>query len=425
MISEHEVDPGTSLLARAGAPAAALLLASCVATTPRLPALDPTPLLDGASTRVDVRTGYDGAAADGGASGAGGITLQGNLGWTSGEWRGFEAQFGYDDFYARAERVADGLPGATASRLRVPTLSRVAPANASLAWSDGRTRVALGRQALAPAGERFLGVVGWRPGEQSYDGVRVQRELLGGAHVSYTWAGGVATGERPDAAAARWQGRFHLLDGRLDAGRLGHLQGFVYRMAFADAIRTDATATDGGAQSGATFGAAWRREFRLGEFAPLPIALSYASATRHDADGAPYDARYLQLETGVPVANTRLKVGRGALARDPRSAPGVRGSPLSSWYASEGWSGRFQGAGAPGAVDTYALLQADVAGMVVELGRHDFRSPGPADADGVEWNTTLSRRLAQWLHVQARYADLRGAVGDDRRWFLEVSAPIR
>jgi hypothetical protein len=419
------VDPGTSFLARAAGATALSLLASCVAPPPRLAALNAAPLIERARTSVDVTTGYDGAAVDGGASGVGGITLLGDLGWTSGPWRGFEAQLAYDDLYARAERIADASPGAAASRLRVPALSRVEPADASLAWSDRRTRVVIGRQAIAPAGERFVGVVGWRPGEQSYDGLRVQREITRGAHVSYTWAGGIAAGEKPDVVASRWRGRFHLLDGTLDAGRFGHLQGFVYRMAFADALRTDSAATLGGAQSGATFGAAWRREFRLGEFAPLPLSLSYASATRYDSGGAPYSARYLQFETGVPVANTRLKVGRGAVAHDERIQPDLRGSPLASWYASEGWAARFTGATMPGAVDTYALLQADVAGTVLELGRHDLRAAGAIDAGGVEWNTTLSRRLAHWLHVQARFADLRGAIGDDRRWSVEFSARTR
>lgn len=418
------MEPGATLLARAGASTAMLLLASCIAAPPRLPEVVGAPLIDGASTRVDVSAGYDGAAADGGASPAGGITLQGDLAWSSGPWRGFEAQVGYDDVYARAELVADGLPGATASRLRVPSLSQLEPADASIGWSDRKTRVVLGRQAVTPAGERFVGVVGWRPGEQSYDGLRVHREIAPGAHVSYTWAGGVGAGQRPGAVATRWRGRFHLVDGMLDAGPLGHLQGFVYRMAFADAIRTDAAATNGGAQSGATLGAAWRREFRLGEFTPLPVALSYASATRYDAGGAPYAARYLQIETGVPVANARLKVGRGAVAHDPRLAPDLRGAPLSAWYTGEGWAGRFQRAGAPGAVDTFALLQADVAGAVLELGRHDFEGATGAGSDGVEWNTTLSRRLAQWLHVHARFAAMRGSVGQDRRWLLEVSAPI-
>lgn len=419
------MDPGTSLVARASAAVTVLLLASCVATPPRLPALDAAPLLDGATARLDVATGYDGAAAEGGGSGSGGVTLQGDFLWSSGAWRGLEAQVGYDDVYARAERVAGAMPGAATSGLRVPALSRLGPSSASLSWADGRTRVVLGRQAISPAGERFVGVVDWRPGEQSYDGLRVQREIVPGAQLSYTWAGGVTTGERPDAVASRWRGRFHLLDGTVDAGRLGHLQAFVYRMAFADALRTDATAMAGGAQSGATFGAAWRREFRLGEFAPLPVSVSYASATRSAGPGAPYATRYLQLETGVPVANTRFKVGRGTVAHEAGLGPDLSTTPLASWYASEGWQGRFAGATAPGAVDTYALLQTDFGGTALELGRHGFRAPGRKAADGIEWNTTLSRRLAQWLHVHARFAELRGALGDDRRWTVEFSAPVR
>jgi hypothetical protein len=399
-------------------------IVACASHEPR--ARDPSAPPD-ARLRARVATGYDGdpAAAVHSPVVPSGVSLRTELG-VEGDWRNFDVAVEYDGVVARAARGADAA-GTPASRLQVPALAGLGPTVASIGWQDSTTRVTIGRQAFAPAGERFLGMNAWRPGAQSYDGFRLRSSPWPATEFSYTWAAGIVAHEAVDDTGLlpRWTGRFHLLDGTLDGGALGRLQGFVYRMAFADALRTDSAAVAGGAQSGATFGASWRREFRLGEFEPLPLGLSYASATRSGAARVPYTVRYLQFETGLGVANARLKVGRGGLERDAVAPADLRGSPLVQWYAAEGWGGRFTGARPAGSTDTYSLVQAEIAGTALEIGRHELRGPGAEAAWGAEWNTTLSRRLAGWLHLQARFASLRGVLGDDRHYSVRFEVPLR
>jgi hypothetical protein len=380
-----------------------------------------------ARTRMRVATGYDGnlAATATSPSAASGVTLRTEMG-VDGDWRRFDMSVAYDGVLARAARFS-GAGGSPASLLRVPALAGLAPTVASVGWEDSTTRLTLGRQRFAPAGERFLGMNAWQPGGQSYDGLHLRRSLAAGAELRYTWAAGIVSRTPPDVSGLppRWNGSFHLLDGTLDGGALGQVQGFAYRMAFADALRTDSAAVAGGAQSGATFGAAWRREFTLGELEPLPVGLSYASATRSGPERIPYTVHYLQFETGLGFRNSRLKIGRGGLARDALAPADLRGSPLAQWYASEGWGQAFVGTRPAGSTDTYSLVQAEIAGTAVEVGRHELRSPSTDASWGAEWNTTLSRRLAGWVHLQARFASLRGALGDDRRYSLRFEVPLR
>jgi hypothetical protein len=408
---------------------ATLALAAAVPARADVPGGGPEQFLDG-RFKARIAAGVDGADDVRRASANAGVTLRSELGWESGSWGGVTAHVAYDDLYARAQRyeTGGGMTGPQAgTRLGLPQLPRAAGV-ANLAWRNGGTQVVVGRQRLALAGERYVGVVGWRPGEQTYDGVRLSRQLSSNAQFSYAFVAGINVPERADRGqpALRQRGNFHLFDGTLDAGRLGRLTGFAYRLSFDERRPAPGVATAPAVDPGATWGVEWKQELKLGPRRPLPLALSYATASRDDAARGPYAARYLQLDAGLFVPGTRLKVGRGTLERDPaRAGLDPRSTPLAQWYAADGWAGRFGMGGVPSLEDTWALLSTRVAGTTVEVGRHDYRGAADGRGDGEEWNTTLSRRLARWIQVQARYADRRGGPGDDRQYWFQFAAPWR
>jgi hypothetical protein len=270
------------------------------------------------------------------------------------------------------------------------------------------TRLTLGRQRIVLDDARFVGNVGWRQQEQTFDALRAQWSPAAWS-VDLSYASQVNRIFGPRSPVGRWEGDFLLAQAARATGA-GRITVFGYR------VDTD----DAAASSSGTFGA------KLAGTRPLArVDVTYAAAwaTQRDAGANPfsYRERYTLLEGGVKRGKFSSALGHERLGGNGERAFTM---PLATLHAFLGWADLFLDTPPDGIVDRYLRLgyergrtgpfRALVAGAVL----HDFRAARGGARYGEELDLTLTARMERLvLGVKyARYAASTFAADVDKLW---------
>lgn len=188
-----------------------------------------------------------------------------------------------------------------------------------------RIRVCAGRQRLAIDNQRFIGNVGWRQNEQTFDALFTEWTPRAGTRLQVHWLDRVhrvAGDEAIDALA-----RERSLDGRLlhlqHAMPVGVLTAYGYWIEDRDVA----------AASGRTVGLRWSGQ---GPEAAVRWGLALEAAQQHGiSGGAGKDADYLFLEPRIEHAGRRYAVGWERIGAGNGR---VFQTPLATLHAFNGWA---------------------------------------------------------------------------------------
>ena len=182
-----------------------------------------------------------------------------------------------------------------------------------------------GRQRILHGNQRFVGGVGWRQNEQTYDGLSYSfREGEAALDYAYVWdVNRVFSGKEPSAQIEAFHGNSHLL-----LASWTGISGFVYALDFDNA----------GASSGLTYGLAYdgaRQAFRYG--------VAVARQQDHGSNTQDYSALYYRLEGAYELTPLTLSAGYEVLGSDGGTASFA--TPLATLHAFQGWADAFLNTG--------------------------------------------------------------------------------
>jgi hypothetical protein len=129
------------------------------------------------------------------------VTMRTRIGWETAEWRGLKALVEIENVgHLGPQHFAVNVPGAAtpplngAAKARYPIVNDpdVTELNrAQLTWTPSAALgVTAGRQRILLDDQRFVGNVGWRQDEQTFDGVRAD-VALGRFKATYAYIGRV------------------------------------------------------------------------------------------------------------------------------------------------------------------------------------------------------------------------------------------
>lgn len=392
-----------------------LLLATALAAALSTPApAAPAPTAAAASPEgwnAHLRYRHEQVDADAFARDASADTLRLRLGWTGLFGTGWSWQVEGEGVAELSDRFNSTANGETAYPVVLDP--RALELNqAWLGWRGERVGVRAGRQRIALDNQRFIGNVGWRQNEQTFDAAAFDWTPRAGTRLQAHWLGRVhrvAGDEARDPLA-----RERSLDGRLlnlqHALPLGQLSGYGYWIEDRDVA----------AASSRTLGLRWTAQ---GPERPLRWGL-VLEAARQDgfAGGTGEDADYLFVEPRLEHAGRRYAVGFERLgAGDGRAFQ----TPLATLHAFNGWADQFLVTPAGGLEDLYASVQGGwrlgARNGQWQLAWHDFGSEAGADY-GQEWNASLGLALAPRWNALLKLADYRadGFSRDNRKLWLQV-----
>ncbi|GAB2490866.1 alginate export family protein [Arenimonas alkanexedens] len=342
-------------------------------------------------------------------------TLRLRLGWSHGLAHGFStgvelegvAEIG-DDFNSTAN-------GRTLYPV-VPDARALEVNQAWLRWRGERGGGTLGRQRIVLDNQRFVGNVGWRQNEQTFDGFAADATLRDGLVLRYGWLDRVHRvfgDEARDPLARERRLDSHLLNLAWQ-GAAGSLVGYGYWYEDEDVA----------AASTRTLGLRWTGQRPAGTM-KFGWALEAANQRDHASNPNAIDVDYFLIEPSLVAAGLTWKLGWEQLGGD-----GARAfqTPLATLHAFNGWADKFLVTPGNGLEDR----QLSVAGkfgtgrLEDKLGwtiaYHDYRSAKGSFDYGREWNASLAFPLPARITGLVKFADYRsdGHARDTRKIWLQL-----
>ena len=348
-------------------------------------------------------------------------------GYGSKPFNGFSFYFDFEDIRTADDDLynASGIHGDPAKAV-VADPEATELNQGYLKYQDPDQRVTLigGRQRITLDDHRFVGDVGWRQNEQTFDAATVIANLPRGmtGQYSYLWDINRVFGQGfvdGNPAISDFRSDSHLFNLSKDCEGLGTVTGFAYLLDFDNSP----------ANSSDTYGVRYQGSFDFtGDYSVDPV-LSYASQSDNNANPASYDADYYLAQVSV------VRKGTGSIGAGYEVLGGDNGSsfqtPLATGHAFNGWFDSFLTTPAAGLEDIYLFAAADLPGGTVgKIFSHWFAQNvgGNRGLDlGKEIDVLLTKKVDDHVSILAKYAYFDGENGftDGTKFWLQTEIKSR
>lgn len=253
-----------------------------------------------------------------------------------------------------------------------------------------------GRQVVNLDNQRWMGSVGWRQNDQTFDALRASVEPLDGVSADYIYSWRVNRIFGPDSPMGIWRDTdIHGARLGVDVGSAGTVSAYGYWLDIPAAPTS----------SSRTFGVRFAGSQDLGAV-NLLYAAEYARQTPHGANPNSGGHDYMLIEPGFAVAGVTMKFGFERLDGDGTSA---LQTPLATLHAFNGWSDKFLGTPANGLRDLYIdaryrLSDGPLNGLGLRAAYHDFSSTRLDLHYGSEIDAVISYPVTNQVTVLAKLA---------------------
>lgn len=361
---------------------------------------------------VDLRARYERVNQDGFGRDANAYTGRARLGYETGVYEGFSILSDVDLIgHLGADDFNDTVNGRTAYPTVVDhdivELNRLQIAYEGI--SD--TIVTLGRQRLIQGNARFIGNVGWRQNEQTFDALNVVNTSLDGFTLGYSYVNRVNRVFSDDSKQGHYQGDTHLFNAdykSLAVPFTVSAYGYLLDLENATTLST------------ATYGIRVAKPFILEDMTTFDDAttLTVTGEYAHQTD---YARNPLHLNLNYMLGELELKRGPLSLlgGYEILGSNGATGfsTPLATLHAFNGWADVFLTTPAKGLEDayataSYALTKVPYVGKVVLVATyHDYTSQKGSIDYGHEVDLMTNVIVTNEISVNVKYANFNGANG--------------
>ncbi len=285
-----------------------------------------------------------------------------------------------------------------------------------VSYMKNGTGVTIGRQRVVLDNARFVGNVGWRQNEQTFDAVRGQAKL-GVVILDATYSISQRTVFGVDSPNEHFDGDFVFLQGGVDlpvvdAKAFAYLLDYDTRLAF----------------SSQTYGTLATAVIDIPTVGKLNLLASFATQSDYGANPVSYDAEYINAQAGLTVLGFGLTAGYEELGSDGGVA--AFQTPLATLHAFNGWADLFLTTPANGLRDYYGGISKTfglpfLPGIKADLVYHQFDSDFGGIDYGSEWDASLGFKLGP-VSLMAKYAnyDASGFAVDTEKVWLQAEIAL-
>lgn len=364
----------------------------------------------GGKLLLEIRPRYEAVDQANLANEAQAFTVRTRLGWETAAWNGLKALMEFEDVrQLGAEDYNTTINGKTAFPVigdpDVTELNRL-----QLTWTpNAATSVTLGRQRILLDDQRFVGNVGWRQDEQTFDAIRADA-TFGKLKTTYAYIGQV---NRVFAETLDWDSDSHIFHAAYALSEPLKLQGFVYALDFEQSA-ANSTSTVGAKATGSV----WMNLVKVAYGATYAVQSDYG---RNTGD---FELAYWEADLAATFDIYTAKVAYEQLEGD-----GVRGfaTPLATLHAWQGWADVFLTTPTNGINDLNVTLNAKPRFKLTYLFNldltaryHDFEAERTGADLGSEWNAQVTAAINPKLSALVKYADYDGVTGFPSRTKLWI-----
>jgi hypothetical protein len=283
--------------------------------------------------------------------------------------------------------------------------------------------VTFGRQRINLEDQRFVGSVGWRQNEQTFDAVRLEYGDAKGVRADLTYSWSVRTIWGIDGRDARQQA----IGGNNVFAVLSHPTPVGTLSGFAFLVDQDEAEVQGFRLSSKTYGIRLAGTRQIAPTAKVSYALSHARQSDWRRNPNDHRASYWLAEAGVELGAARFGLGHERLGAD-RGAPLTSfQTPLATLHKFQGWADKFLTTPPNGIRDSYASAgygwkkAAGFDSIGAGIIHHRFRSDRLGLHYGKEWDAMLSARKGRWTATAKLAAyDADEFATDTRKIWLQL-----
>jgi hypothetical protein len=388
-----------------------LIMATTVLTSLPISAIELQQVADAMKTKptISLRYRFEGVSQDGIAEDAGASTLLSRFSWKSDTVSklsvGFEADYVSIIGSERFNSTNNGK-----GNYPVVADPEGFDLNQSYINYVGETvNTTFGRQRINMGSQRFIGAVGWRQNEQTFDALRTHFKAGPKVKVDYAYVWNVNRIFGPDDGAqpADWHGDSHLLTVTWPFLEGHSLEGFSYLLDFEN--------DNGLPNSTETYGVGYQ-----GTVGPVKLTATIASQSDYADSPLDFDASYYLAQVEVPVGAVSLTAGFEVLGSDDGVA--AFRMPLATLHKFQGWADKFLGTPANGIEDVYVGVKGKAGPVALAATWHEFESNEGGLDYGSELNLIATYALNKNLKLQFKFADYKekGFATDTTKFWLST-----
>ncbi|GAW95817.1 MULTISPECIES: alginate export family protein [Colwellia] len=363
-----------------------------------------TAALSDSRVKIELRARYENVEQDGIDKNASALTLKSRITVNTGSYSNFSMAIEVD----KVDALVDDYHSKTNGNTDYPVVADPQGTDVNQAYiqykNDGFSAV-VGRQRILHNNQRFVGGVGWRQNEQTYDGVRAQY-TADNFSVDYSYIQNIN-----DITANNIKGDFHLVNVHYHLNKTHKISAFAYLLDYDDMANYNKAST--------TLGALYN-----GKFGKVLVNASLASQSDSADNPTSYSARYINAEAGYNFGPLTLLAGYELLGSD--NGVGFN-TPLATKHKFNGWADKFLGTPSQGLQDVYITAKGEISGVKWAATYHDFTSDVGSIDFGSELNLIASYQFNKNYAVlvkAANYAegDAEQKPTDTNKLWLQVTA---
>ena len=331
---------------------------------------------------------YEHVDQDNALSNANASTLRLRLNYRTGQWNGWSAFAEFDHVF---HVLLDDFNSGAGTSPRRDDYSTVADPKGSdlnqfyFEYDQGDDwKYRFGRQRILLDNQRFVGGVGWRQNEQTYDALTVNTKAISNTALSYSYLNQVRRifGQTVPGGKAALDG--HLMNAKISVSDSFSVTPYYYLLDYKDAGNFANSTGTLGVRLAGNIKAGGGKVTLLGEFASQSDAGD--NLNNYDADYAHISALFA-LENGLSFG-----VAFETLGADAGAGTAFR-TPLATGHAFNGWADLFLGTPAGGLEDTYFTVKYKAGRWSLTGVYHDFSSDIGSSDYGKEFDLSAGRKL--------------------------------
>ncbi len=275
---------------------------------------------------------------------------------------------------------------------------------ANFSYQSGDTTAVLGRQRINLDGQRFVGGVGWRQNEQTFDALLVNQKFTNEFDLSYAYVHNVNRIFGPDGAASDIYGDHHILAG-------GYQLNDDHKLSFTGIFLDPENVEAAGST---TFGIDYKGKAGMASW-------NLAWATQSDDGHAPvdYNADYMLAELTLAFEPVSVAVGYEVLGSDD----GVKGfaTPLATLHKFQGFADKFLNTPDDGVEDLYVKVSGKAGPAKLALIYHEFAADNGSADYGDEIDLVANFAIDKTYSIMVKYASYSAdtfATDTDKLWLM-------
>ncbi len=393
--------------------------------------------LAGGKTTANLQLRYEDVDNPGKAApnGAEAITARLRLGYETGTYEGLSAMVEVETIKASDDKTYDGkATGATANGYAIvadPEATEINQAYINYSSIPMSTSAKWGRQRIILDNARFVGNVGWRQNEQTFDALTIVNAALPDTRITAVYAvnanriyGDNAAAGNAGAFGGNHQMNTTLLNVNYKGWGIAELVGYGYLLNYDTTSAFTANSTD-------TYGVRMNGKTPLGEN-KLMYTAEYATQSDGNNNPTQFKTNYYLVEGGLDINKAVFKLGYEELGADMGATTKTTGltakkafsTPLATLHAFNGWADVFLVTPTQGLKDMYVSASTTWEGIKFAAFYHDFsaaESTATIDDYGTEWDVVATKAIGKHYTIGAKYASYKTdnaavAANTDKLW---------